>query len=64
MNSEQLREKKKDELKKLLSQKREKLQEVKFNLSSGRVKNVKEARNIKKDIARILTILNEDSYEK
>ncbi|MGM0439237.1 MAG: 50S ribosomal protein L29 [Patescibacteria group bacterium] len=64
MNSEELREKKEDELKKLLSQKREKLQEVKFNLSSGRVKNVKEARNIKKDIARILTILNEGSYEK
>ncbi len=64
MQPEKLREKKEEELKNLLSEKRDKLQEVKFNLSSGRVKNVKEARNLKKDIARILTILNEGSYEK
>jgi len=64
MKPEKLREKKEEELKNLLSEKRDKLQEVKFNLSSGRVKNVKEARNLKKDIARILTILNEGSYEK
>ena len=64
MKADQLREKKEEELKKLLSDKREKLREVKQNLASGRVKNVKEARNIKKDIARILTILNEGSNEK
>ena len=64
MKPDQLREKKKDELEGLLSKKKEKLQEVKQNINSGRVNNVKEARNIKKDIARILTILNEGSHEK
>ena len=64
MKPDQLREKKEEELRKLLSDKKEKLREVKQNLASGRVKNVKEARSIKKDIARILTILNEGSNEK
>lgn len=64
MKLDQLREKKEEELRKLLSDKKEKLREVKQNLASGRVKNVKEARSIKKDIARILTILNEGSHEK
>ncbi len=64
MKPDQLREKKTDDLENLLSKKRAKLQEVKQNINSGRVKNVKEARNIKKDIARILTILNEGSNEK
>ncbi len=64
MRPQALREKSKSELEGLLKKKREKLQEVKHNLSSGRVKNTKAARNLKKDIARILTILNEGSYEK
>lgn len=63
MKVKELREKKEDELKKILSKKREKLQEIRFKLSSGRVKNVKEARDLKKDIARILTILKEGSNE-
>ena len=64
MKPEELRKKDKEQLKELLKQKKEKLQEVKNNLSSGRVKNVKEARKLRKDIARILTILNEGTYEK
>jgi len=38
---------------------REKLRSLRFDLASGKVKNVREIRNIKKDIARILTILKE-----
>ncbi len=63
MKVNELREKKDDELKKILSQKRDKLQDIRFKLSSGRVKNVKEARDLRKDIARILTILKESSNE-
>ncbi len=64
MNPEEIRKNSEKDLKKLLKEKKEKFKEVKFNLSSGRVKNTKEAQKIKKDIARILTILNEGSYEK
>lgn len=64
MKPEELRKKDKEQLKELLKQKKEKLQEVKNNLSSGRVKNTKGARTLRKDIARILTILNEGTYEK
>lgn len=57
MKIKELRQKSKDELLKLLQDK--KSQEVKFkiNIDSGNVKNVKELRETKKDIARIYTIL-------
>ena len=64
MTPEEIRKNSEKDLKKLLKKKKEKFKEVKFNLYSGRVKNTKEAKKIKKDIARILTILNESSYEK
>ncbi len=64
MKANQLRKKSEEELRKLLDQKREKLRETRYGLSSGKVKNIKEARGLKKEIARILTILNEGSYEK
>ena len=64
MKPKDLREKNKTELEDLLKDKRDDLREVKQNINAGRVNNVKKARNIKKDIARILTILNEGSYEK
>jgi len=46
------------ELIKKLEEDREKLRQLKFDLSAGKVKNVREIRKIKKDIARILTSLN------
>lgn len=49
------------ELSVLLNEKKEKLRELRFNLASGKVKNVKEIRNTKKDIARILTTLSNNS---
>jgi len=45
------------ELQRILRGKREKLRELRFNLAAGKVKNVSEIRETKKDIARILTIL-------
>lgn len=50
-----------EELNQLLSDSQKKLRELRFNLASGKVKNVRAIRVLKKDIARILTILNEKS---
>ena len=44
-------------LRELLAQKREALLKFRFHFSSGKIKNVKEARELRKDIARIKTIL-------
>lgn len=45
------------ELKKVLNEKRESLAKFKFGISGSRTKNVKEGRNTRRDIARILTVL-------
>jgi large subunit ribosomal protein L29 len=47
----------KEELKKKIEDSREKLRQMRFDLSAGKVKNVREIRQIKKEIARIMTIL-------
>ena len=57
MNPQEIRQKPKEELKKLLTDKKEAQRSLKFNLASGKVKNIREIRELKKDIARILTIL-------
>lgn len=57
----ELRNKSEKDLQKLLLTEREKLRNLKFDLAAGKVKNVKESRAIKKEIARILTILNDKS---
>lgn len=54
---EELRQKPKEELEKLLRDWRERLRQLRFDLVSGKVKNVKEIREIKKDIAKVLTLL-------
>ncbi len=59
MKITELRQKPKDELPTLLSRKRERLNALKFDLVAGKVKNVREIRQIKKDIARILTLLKQ-----
>ena len=57
MKTKELKQKSKDELQKLLQNLREKMRQLRFNLASGKVKNIREIRQIKKDIARILTML-------
>jgi len=54
----ELRKKTDTELRKTLTENRERLRTLRFDLASGKVKNVREIRKIKKDIARILTLLN------
>ena len=58
MKIEELRKISDQELVNLLKEKRKKVQELKLALASQKVKNVKELAVIKKDIAKILTILN------
>ena len=57
MKTKELQQKSKSELQKILSDNREKLRQLRFDLAAGKVKNVREVRKIKKDIARILTLL-------
>lgn len=44
------------ELEKELKSQREKLNVLRFNLAAGKVKNIREIRHIKKNIAQILTL--------
>ncbi|MCK5044854.1 50S ribosomal protein L29 [Candidatus Parcubacteria bacterium] len=59
MKITELRPKSKTELNDLLKEKYDKLCQLRFNLVSGKVKNVKEVRETKKEIARILTLLKQ-----
>jgi len=59
MKTKEMRQKSEKELQKLLQELRERLRKLRFDLVSGKVKNVREIRQTRKDIARILTILNE-----
>jgi large subunit ribosomal protein L29 len=47
------------ELKKSLENSRERLRSLRFDLASGKVKNVREIREIRKTIARTITLLKE-----
>jgi len=55
MKINELRQKSKEELEKSLQDSREKLRQLRFDLSAGKVKNVREIRRIKKEIARIFS---------
>ncbi len=55
----QIKDKPVQELQKNLVEYRETLRKLKFDLSQGKVKNIKQIKETKKMIARILTILNQ-----
>ena len=57
MKAKELKLLPKSELQNILREKRDSLRKFYFTLSKGKVKNIKEAKNTKKDIARILTKL-------
>lgn len=59
MKTKELRQKTKEELQKLISEQREKLRTLRFDVALKEIKNVREIRKVKKNIAKILTILNE-----
>ena len=61
MEAKELKQRTIEELKSILKQKEEKLSQFSFDLASGKVKNIREIKEAKKDIARILTIINSKS---
>lgn len=64
MKLRELRIKTEKELKGIPVSLGEKLRELRFNLAGGKVKNIREIRQTKRDIARILTLLKEYGREK
>ena len=60
----ELRQKNKEELQRILVEDREHLRSLRFDLAAGKVKNVREIRKIRKDIARVLTLLREPQFKK
>lgn len=59
MKSKEIRNKSVESLRELLKERRERLRDLRFALSGGKVKNVREIREVKRDIARISTIIKE-----
>ena len=60
MKIKELREKNIEELKKMLSEKQEKVRKLRFDIAVKQVKNTRELRGEKKDIARINTLIKEN----
>ena len=60
MKLEELRKKTKEETRKILQDDREKLRQLRFDLAAGKVKNVREIRKTRKEIARALTLLKNE----
>jgi ribosomal protein L29 len=56
--------KNKQELERNFKEIREKLRQLRFDLAAGKVKNVREVRKNKKEVARILTALRQLPEEK
>ena len=59
MKPQELRKKDITELKKQVLELSKKLSDLRFKLSANQLKNVKEMHNTKKEIAQVLTIINE-----
>ena len=64
MKIRELRQKSDKELQNTLITLRDKLRELRFNLAGGKVKNIKEIHQTKKDIARVLTLLKNEKGRK
>jgi large subunit ribosomal protein L29 len=63
MKAKELRQKTEKELRDLLNESRDKLGQLRFDLASKKLKNIREIRELRKDIARILTILSQKNHE-
>ena len=64
MKIKELRQKTAKELEDLLAESRQRLGQLKFDLASKKLKNIREIRNLRRQIARILTILNKKDVKK
>lgn len=59
MQIKELRLKEEEELKQLLKGVRKELDNLRFKLKQGQLKNVREMRVVKKNIAKLMTVLKE-----
>lgn len=59
MKIKEFREKNGEELKKIMAEKKARVLTLRFDISAKQVKNNQEYRTVKKDIAKILTVLKE-----
>ncbi|MBU1178334.1 50S ribosomal protein L29 [Patescibacteria group bacterium] len=64
MKISEIKNKDSQELHQLLAERRDKLREIKFSVASKQHKNFKDVSRIKKDIARILTVLKKQDLAK
>lgn len=64
MKIRELRRKTEKELRDLLNEDRRKLGRLRFDVASKKVKDVRQIRTLRRDAAKILTILNERFHEK
>ena len=63
MKIKDLREKNTEELKKLLAEKEESIRKSRFDLVTKQVKGVRQIRNEKRDVARIITLIGEKNKQ-
>lgn len=61
MEITELKQKSKKEFQKILNDSQKRLRQLRFDLAAGKVKNVREIRKIKKQIARILTLCQKNN---
>lgn len=61
MDIAELRQKSKEELKEMVKEWQEKLRQLQFDLKAGKLKNVKDIKKTKKEIARMLTLINSNN---
>lgn len=59
MKTKELKLKSDNELQTLLAESREKMREMRFKVAQRQLKKVSDVKQVKKDIAKIMTILNE-----
>jgi len=59
MKAKDLQKKPEKDLLKMLADEKTKLQQLRFDLPSGKIKNVREIRKLRREVARILTLLQQ-----
>ncbi len=63
MNAKDIRERSDDELRKALGDLEEQLFKLRFQKSTGQIENPIKIHEVRKDIARVLTVINERQAE-
>lgn len=63
MKIKELRRKSKRELNDFLKESRQKLGQLKFDLTAKKLKDVRQMRELRRDIARVLTLTREQKHE-